>query len=635
VVRDVIQNSLRSINNFVIAFLFVYQITIIVYQFQGALEFYYFHLGMVQMVVMSSLAREKLATPASPRRNLALILYLCISSIGLVASSYLYWNVNDIELRQPFLESADIWAGAALVCTVTLQVYLVWGRILAGLILASILYFTFGHMVPGRFNYASPELEILISYLSGMGGARGVIWGIPLSANTLFLIIVFGGVMKGTRILELFNEVGKILLNISRGGICYSAILASTAIGMVTGQAVANISLSGSVTIPAMQQRGISKTQAGAIEVVASLGSQLIPPIMGLGGFLIAVNLGIPYSSVALAAIVPAFLFIVILLITTFFMAEAETNLQIQKESVNWPAIKWIAPSFLLSFGVLLVLLYMRYSPGYAAMWALVLLLILAFMRPATFRPKFTQLWDGLKYGVNAACSLALILAGIGIIVQVLVTSGAGFDLGRTIMLISDGSLFPALLLGMGIALLVGLGLPTPAAYALIAIIMIPFLQDVGIAPLTAHFFGFYFAIFSAITPPVAVGVMAASRISGGSFYGTAYQAGRMSLTAILIPYAFVAFPSILAFPHIGWQGFTVSAALIVATIFWGASIYGTLKGRRMKAPERLLLLLGPVLFITLLVSKEMIFALLIFAGLPAFLLWNYYVARSMIVVRA
>jgi TRAP-type uncharacterized transport system fused permease subunit len=195
-------------------------------------------------------------------------------------------------------------------------------------------------------------------------------------------------------------------------------------------------------------------------------------------------------------------------------------------------------------------------------------------------------------------------------------------------MLIADGNIFPALVLGMGLALLVGLGLPTPAAYALIAIIMIPFLQDFGIAPLTAHFFGFYFAIFSAITPPVAVGVMAASRISGGSFYGTAYEAVRMSLTAILIPYTFVAFPSILAFPNIGWDGLIVSAALITSTIFWGASIYGVLKGRRIKMIERLLLLSGPVLFIALLISKELLFAVSLFAGLAVFLLWHFYVVR-------
>jgi TRAP transporter 4TM/12TM fusion protein len=623
-----IEKSLRGVNHFVIAFLFLYQIVVIVHQFQGALELYYFHLGLVQMVVMSSLASELFSRPASRQRDLALLFYTFIFVVGLGASAYLYLNVNEIELRQPFLETADIWAGIALISTVTVQVYLAWGRVLAGLILASILYFTFGYLIPGTFNYASPEFEILVSYLAGMGGARGVIWGIPLSANTLFLVIVFGGLMKGTRVLELFNEVGKILLNITRGGTCYSAILASTAIGMVTGQAVANIALSGSVTIPAMQQRGVAKTRAGAIEVVASLGSQLIPPIMGLGGFLIAVNLGIPYSNVAIAAIVPAFLFIAILFIATYFMAEAEPNLQVRKEKVDFGAIKWIAPSFLVSFSVLLTLLYMRYSPGYAAMWAIILLLGSAFLRPSIYRPSLAGLWGGLKYGVNSACNLALILAGIGIIVQVLVTTGAGFDLGRTIMLISDGNVFPALLLGMGLALFVGLGLPTPAAYALIAIIMIPFLQDFGIAPLTAHFFGFYFAIFSAITPPVAVGVMAASRISGGSFYGTAYEAGRMSLTAILIPYAFVAYPSILAFPNIGWDGLAVSAALIASTIFWGASIYGVLKGRRLKMIERLLLLLGPVLFVALLISKEMLFAVSLFAGLAVFLLWHFYVVR-------
>lgn len=623
-----IERSLRGVNHLVIAFLFVYQIVVIVYQFQGALEFYYFHLGMVQMVVMTGLALECFARPDSRQRNFLLLFYAFIFATGMAASGYLYLNVNDIELRQPFLETADTWAGIALIATVTVQVYLAWGRVLAGLVLASILYFTFGDLVPGRFYYESPESEILVSYLAGMGGARGVIWGIPLSANTLFLVIVFGGLMKGTRVLELFNEVGKILLNISRGGTCYSAILASTAIGMVTGQAVANIALSGSVTIPAMQQRGMAKTRAGAIEVVASLGSQLIPPIMGLGGFLIAVNLGVPYSDVALAAITPAFLFIAILFIAAFFMAEAEPNLQIQNEKVDTAAIKWIAPSFLVSFGVLLVLLYMRYSPGYAAMWAIILLSVMAFLRPRAYQPSLGGLWDGLKYGVISACNLALILAGIGIIVQVLVTTGAGFDLGRTIMLVSDGNLFPALMLGMFLALMVGLGLPTPAAYALIAIIMIPFLQDFGVAPMVAHFFGFYFAIFSAITPPVAVGVMAASRISGGSFYGTAYEAGRMSLTAILIPYAFVAYPSILEFPNIGWHGLAVSAALIVATIFWGASIYGVLKGRQLKLIERLLLLLGPVCFIALLVSKDMFFAFLIFTGLPVFILWHHCVVR-------
>lgn len=627
-----IERGLRAANTGAIGCLFAYQVIVIVHQVHGALAFYYFHLGLVQVVLMTGLALQ--AWSASdragdgPRRRLHLLLLAALFVGGLSASAYLHLSVTEIELRQPFLEPLDLWAGIALVATVTLQVYLVWGRILAGLIAVSILYFSFGQMIPGRFHYDSPEKEILISYLAGMGGARGVIWGIPLSANTLFLIIVFGGLMKGTRVLELFNEVGKALLNVSRGGICYSAIIASTAIGMVTGQAVANVALSGSVTIPAMQQRGMAGTRAGAIEVVASLGSQLIPPIMGLGGFLMAVNLGVPYADVAAAALLPAVLFVAILFIAAYFVAETEPDLQIQKEKVDLGTIKWIAPSFLMSFSVLLTLLYQRYSPGYAAMWAMALLLALAFLRPRAYRPSLAGLWEGLRYGVVSACNLALILAGIGIIVQVLVTTGAGFDIGRTIMLVSGGEVFWALLLGMVLALMVGLGLPTPAAYALIAIIMIPFLQDFGLEPIVAHFFGFYFAIFSAITPPVAVGIMAAVRISGASFYGTALEAGRMALSAILIPYSFVAYPSILGFPDIGWRAASVSAALLVATGFWGAAIYGRFRGRRLQRMERGFLLLVPACFIALLVSKEMVFALSVFGGLAAFLVWHVYAVR-------
>lgn len=626
--RFSVAKALRVLLVIVVLFALTYQAVAIVHQFHGALAFYYFHLGLIQMVLMITLAVQAWERGPGGWRLPAMASLTLLFAAGLAASAYLHLSVNEIELRQPFLEPLDMWAGIALVATVTVQVYLVWGRVLAGLIALSILYFTFGYLIPGPFHYASPEAEIIVSYLAGMGGARGVIWGIPLSANTLFLIIVFGGLLKGTRVLELFNEVGKALLNVSRGGICYSAILVSTVIGMVTGQAVANVALSGSVTIPAMQQRGMAGTRAGAVEIVASLGSQLIPPIMGLGGFLMAVNLGVPYVDIATAALVPAFLFVAILFTAAYFMAEAEPDLQIRKETVNRRAILWILPSFVASFGVLLALLYRHYSPGYAAMWAVLLLLVMSVLRPREFRPSWGGLWDGVHYGVVSACNLGLILAGIGIIVQVLVTTGAGFDIGRTIMLVSGGQVFWALLLGMFLALVAGLGLPTPAAYALIAIIMVPFLQDFGLPPLVAHFFGFYFAIFSAVTPPVAVGVMAAIRISGAPFYRTALEAGRMSLTAILIPFAFVAYPSILQFPAFDWQAVVVGGALIVATAFWSAAIYGVFRGRRLKQMERAVLLAVPLAFIALLATGEMLFAFSVFAGLAAFLAWHAYAMK-------
>lgn len=613
---------LRTVRNATILFLFGYQVLILVYQFQGALETYYFHLGLVLLVVALTQALVVIKNDAGRTRLVKLCLLAAVIAAVLPSAGYLYWNVTAIELRQPFLETADIYAGVAIVLCTVILTQMIWGGILAGVIAFAIVYFVFGDLFPGRFAHTPPETGILVSYLAGMGGARGVLWGIPLSANTLFLIVVFGGLLKGARILELFNELGRLLLTISRGGICYSAILASSMIGMVTGQAVANVVLSGSVTIPSMIQRGVSKEQAGAIETVASLGSQLIPPIMGLGGFLMAVNLGVPYVDVVTAAVVPALLFVLILFISGYFIAATSASLSASRERVDYRLILWLLPSFLVPFLTLLVMLYMRYSPGYSALWAIGLLVVMAFLRPRDYRPTLRQLWQGIDYGVVAAVSLGLILAGIGVVVQVLVTTGAGFDLGRTIMLVAGHEVWLALILGMLIALFVGLGLPTPAAYALIAIIMVPSLIDLGIEPIIAHFFGFYFAIFSAITPPVAVGAMAASRISGGSFYRTAWEAGRMSMVSILLPFAFVAFPSLLAFPAIGIEGVLVAGALIVTAVFWGASIYGYL-GRRLVFLERLLLLSAPAVCIAMLgTGSHAVAGLLIVLGM-AFGAWN------------
>lgn len=621
--------SLSFVHNATVLFLFSYQALILIHQFQGALETYYFHLGMVLVVVALNRVLVTLCDENRPGRVATLWLLAVVLVATAASSGYLYWNVEAIELRQPFLEPADIAAGIVIVACTLILTQMIWGTILAGVVAFAIIYFVFGDLFPGRFNYQTPETGIVVSYLAGMGGARGVLWGIPLSANTLFLIIVFGGLLKGARILELFNELGRLLLSISRGGICYSAILASSMIGMVTGQAVANVVLSGSVTIPSMTQRGISKERAGAIESVASLGSQLIPPIMGLGGFLMAVNLGVPYIEVATAAVLPAALFVVTLFIAGYFIAATTPSLAVTREPVDYKLILWLLPSFLVPFLTLLTLLYMRYSPGYAALWTIGLLVGMSLLRPRDYRPSLRNLWHGLEYGVVSAASLGLILAGIGIVVQVLVTTGAGFDLGRTIMLVAGDQVWLALILGMLISLFVGLGLPTPAAYALIAIIMIPSLIDLGMEPIVAHFFGFYFAIFSANTPPVAVGVMAASRISGGSFYRTAYEAARMSVVSILIPFAFVAFPSLLGFPAIETEAVLVAGALIVTAVFWGASIYGFL-GRPLMFVERLVLLAAPGLCLVMLATASQTAAMVLVLFGIIFGSWNIAMKRKL-----
>ncbi|GAB5469184.1 MAG: hypothetical protein Kilf2KO_22140 [Rhodospirillales bacterium] len=605
-------------------FALTYQVVSVLYPLHGALEFYYFHLGLILILVVLDLVKGRLERGRIEGQRRALLGFAALAVGALASVGYLHMTTQDIELRQPFITDLDFAAGAVMIFCVVLLTYFVWGAILSGLIVLGILYFCFGHLIPGAFKYNTQSPDIIMSYLAGMGGARGVIWGIPLSANTLFLIIVFGGLMKGTRILELFNEVGKLMLTVSRAGVAYSAILASTAIGMVTGQAVANIALSGSVTIPSMRQRGMSAEAASAVEVNASLGSQLVPPIMGLAAFLIAVNMGVPYAEIAAAAVVPALLYIAVLFIAVHFLVTASPTIKAQGEAVDRAKILWILPSFLISFATLLTLLYMRFSPGYAALWAGILLVALSVLRPKAYRPSLKGVLSGAVYGVVSAANLGLILAGIGILIQILVTSGAGFDMGRVIMAASDGEIWLALVFGMVLSLIVGLGLPTPAAYALIAIIMIPFLIDVGVGELQAHFFGFYFAIFSAITPPVAVGIMAAARISGASFYRTVLHAVRMAVVSVLIPFTFVAFPNLLAFPAITFETLLVCFALLAVSAAWAASVYGEFFGRLSRV-ERLLLLAGPLLYVALLVSQDLTFAvaiLLLFALMAGLRAW-------------
>lgn len=586
-----------------------YQLLAVWFPVASALEFYYAHLGMILVVLGVDLLFSTVADANSVGMWKKALLGLALIC-AVLPTIYFYVNVTEIELRQPFITPLDLIAGIALIVSVLILSWYIWGKILTGLMVLSMAYFVFGNLFPQPFTFSPPDIQTIVSYLTGMGGARGLLWGIPLSANTLFLIIVFGGLLKGTHILDMFNEVGKLLLSITRGGVCYSAVFASSAIGMVTGQAVANIALSGSMTIPSMQQRGLSAEQAGAVEVTASLGSQLIPPIMGLGGFLMAVNLGIPYVQVAAAAVIPAILFVATLLVVIRFMVQATPSVVRVKERTDIGLVFWILPSFLISFVSLVVLLYFRYSPSYAAFWAILLVLGLSFCRPKRHRPSWRELISGTSYGVVSACQLALILAGIGLIVQVLITTGAGFDLGRVTMQATGGHVVLGLFFGMLLCLFVGMGLPTPAAYALLAIIMIPFLIDLGVTPIVAHFFGFYFAIFSAVTPPVAVGVMTATRISGGSFYGTATKCMKLSTMCILIPYSFVAFPILLEFPRITATTLIVSMALMLASAGWAAAIYGVFNAA-LDTRGRLIAAVAPCGYLIMLITQNLWFGLL------------------------
>ena len=573
----------RALNAALVGLAFVvagYHALEVFWSFHSAMPHYILHLGMVLVVVALQVALDGMnASSPVARRVLCTVGYAAVA-MALAATTYLYANNSSLEVSQPFLTNVQLAIGLMLIIVILALNWLVWGAALTIVCLAAALYFGFGHLFPGVMRDLALEPGVIVSNLAGMGSPRGLFMYVPLSADTILLLLVYGGLMSGTKVLDMFAELGNAIGNYLRGGVAYSCIAASSLIGMVTGQTVSCIALTGSVTIPTMIRGGFRKEEAGAIEVLAANGSQLIPPIMGLGAFLMAVITGIPYVEIAKAAIFPAALYVVTLVIGVVLAIHHFTDIGFSRHTIDWRRFLWILPSFVPSIGAVITLLYLRYSANLAACAGIVVLVTMSCLRPRQYRPKRSELVMGVRDGVVAAAQLGLILAAIGIIVQVLLTSGLGTAFSSFMVAISGRNVELALLVGMAIALIIGMGLPTPAAYSLCTIVMIPPLIDVGVPTLVAHFFGFYFAVLSAITPPVAVGILMAVRISGGSFAGTAIAAMKLCGVCLLLPFFIVAFPNSLDFPNISIETLFAAVVVCFGTASLGAAAYGSLLGR-------------------------------------------------------
>jgi TRAP transporter 4TM/12TM fusion protein len=556
-----------------------YHVADVFFSLNSAMHHYTAHLGLILAAAGIQTALEGRQRPPGWARFSLVWIGSASTVIALFASAYLYLNNAALEMSQPFLSPVEFAVGLMLLGVLFALNWIVWGAALTVVCLAAALYFGFGDLVPGPMADLALDAGVIMSNLAGMGSPRGLFMYIPLSADTILLLLVYGGLMSGTKVLDMFGELGNVIGNYLRGGVAYSCITASSLIGMVTGQTVSCIALTGSMTIPTMIRGGLSKEEAGAIEVLAANGSQIIPPIMGLGAFLMAVIIGMPYVEIAKAAIFPAILYVLVLVIGVWCVIHGSRNICFVRQQVDWQRLVWVLPSFVPSIATIIILLSLRYSANFAAFWGTVILLSLSFLRPRALRPSLNDIVSGMRSGVIAAAQLGLVLAAIGIVVQVLLTSGLGTSFSSLMIQMSGRNVDLALLIGMTIALIIGMGLPTPAAYSLCTIVMIPPLIDVGVEPLVAHFFGFYFAVLSAITPPVAVGILMAVRISRGSFWRTAMAAMKLGGVCLILPFFMVAFPDSLRFPNISLETMFAALVLCFGTLALGAAAYGFLVG--------------------------------------------------------
>jgi len=449
-----------------------------------------------------------------------------------------------------------------------------WGPILVLFVLASFAYFLFGHLLPGFWGHQEYGIGWVLSYTT-LHPVFGTYWLIPLTADTIFYILLFSSVMAQTGTVKALLEIGKGVGRRISGGVAYPALIGSAAVGTMVGQAVANVIITGRITIPSMKQQGVQPAMAAAVESSASAGSLIMPPIMGLGAFVMAFNLNMPYIHVALAAAFPAILYYTAVGVGIYFNARA-TEIPRVREPVDWYIVGRVLPTFLIGLGILSTLLLMMYTAKLAAFFAIVVAGPAAMLIQGRYRAPVRAIWEGLLDGAKTAASLGLLLALIGPVAQTVMSTGFGVNLSNALIISPIGQIvLLALPLVMVLTLFTGTAIIEAGTYIIMALTLAPFLEEVGFNRVAAHMFVYYYSVFATLIPPIAITAQAASKIAECNFWDVCFRALKLAFIGLIVPYVFILNPVLLEFPKINLPvlvalGLTVASLVSLSASFWG-----------------------------------------------------------------
>ena len=376
------------------------------------------------------------------------------------------------------------------------------------------------------------------------------IFGIPLyvSATYVMLFILFGAFVERSGAGQLFMDFALALAGHTSGGPAKVAVITSSLFGTVSGSAVANVMTTGTFTIPLMMRTGYRPAFSGAVEAVASTGGQLMPPIMGAAAFVMAEFLGVSYLTVAAFALLPAVLYYVAVFMAVHFEAKRIGLVGLPKADL--PRLREVIVErghVFLPLVVIVVVLLAGYSAAFSALCGIGSVIPTTWLRAST-RKTFTlrAIVEALESGARNTLVVALACATAGIVIGTITLTGLGLSFTGVVLALSQNSLLLALVLTMLAGILLGMGLPTTPAYIVQVALLVPALVKLGVQVEAAHLFVLYFAVLSAITPPVAMAVYAANGISRGTLMQTSWAAVKMGLTGYIIPFMFVFAPSLL-----------------------------------------------------------------------------------------
>ena len=503
-----------------------------------------------------------------------------LAALGVICCAYIALNEAALSDQYGFISGWEQFLIASLLIFITLEMARrAIGWPLPLIASCFIIYGLFGQNIPGEFGHAGiPINSFLGTLIITEGGLWGSLTGVSVSIVAVF--VIFGAILNA-------GEAGKGFMNIAvatagglKGGAAKVSVLASALFGSISGSASANVASTGMITLPAMQKLGYPRRVAGAVEAVASTGGQIMPPLMGAGAFVMVELTGIPYEKIILAALLPAILY--------FWTVWVGVNQYADKYDLKpytadmLPARSVVIKTalfFFIPFSILLTVMFSGYTPQFAAAIAIlsaVFLLFIGLDFRFDLRRASKRFVDASLFSGQQVAMIASIILCASLIVGVLSITGLGIKITSSILSISGGSLWLALLLTALACIILGMEVPTTAAYVICVSVAGPALIDLGLEPLTVHLFVFWFALLSTITPPVCGGVFIAATMVGENWFKVALSAMALGLGLYIVPLAMVQHQSLIQLDKYPFESIITALQLAIGLLLLGKGLIGS-----------------------------------------------------------
>jgi TRAP transporter 4TM/12TM fusion protein len=473
---------------------------------------------------------------------------LGLAALSLACIGYMFVNYDYIVNRFPTahpLTAMDMLVGGVGMLLVLEATRRTIGASLPIVAIVFLVYALAGQWLFGFLHHRGLSFEITIdqSWFTTEG-----VFGVPLTVAGTYVIlfIIFGTFLERSGAGQFFMNFANAIAGGARGGPGKVAVVSSSLFGTISGSAVANVMVDGWLTIPMMKKTGFKPEAAAAIEAVASTGGQIMPPIMGAAAFVMAEFLGASYTQVMIAAAIPALFYYGALFAAIHFNAVRSGLKGLPREELPILSHIMIKQAHLfLPVIVLLALLLMGFTPTYGAIIATAALVVISWLRPATgLGPRACI--EALRDGAIHTVPVAMACASAGIVIGIVLQTGLALRFTAFLIDFTYGYLILALLITMVAGIILGMGMPTTPAYIMQAALLVPAIIKLGVDPMAAHMFAFYFSCLSAVTPPVALAVYAAASIGGAGLWGSGIQAMKFAAAGFIVPFFFVFNPSLL-----------------------------------------------------------------------------------------